>query len=111
MKNLLNNAVVELVERVSNELGSAKKEMIVLDREGDKINAVIERRENIINLFKKIDNLNLKMKEQFPDEELDIDIDRFKFIVNIQLEDLLDMAHGLLKHEDLFTLEEVDTLL
>ena len=49
MKNLLNNAVNELVIRVNEEYDNARKEIKVLEDKGLKLNALYERRHNLKN--------------------------------------------------------------
>ena len=91
MKNLLNDAVRELVLRVNDEMIAIKEEIKVAENKGDKLNILKERRERILKLFKRLDYL----QEQADVRELEIliDIEDFKFIINIQLEDILDIIH------------------
>ena len=91
MKNLLNDAVRELVLRVNDEMIAIKEEIKVAENKGDKLNILEARRERILKLFKRLDYL----QEQADVRELEIliDIEDFKFIINIQLEDLLDMIN------------------
>ena len=91
MKNLLNDAVRELVLRVNDEMIAIKEEIKVAENKGDKLNILEARRERIIKIFKRLDYL----QEQADVRELEIliDIEDFKFIINIQLEDLLDIIN------------------
>lgn len=91
MKNLLNDAVRELVLRVNDEMIAIKEEIKVAENKGDKLNILKDRRERILKLFKRLDYL----QEQADVRELEvlIDIEDFKFKINIQLEDLLDMIN------------------
>lgn len=91
MKNLLNDAVRELVLRVNDEMIAIKEEIKVAENKGDKLNILEARRERILKLFKRLDYL----QEQADVRELEIliDIEDFKFIINIQLEDLLDVIN------------------
>ena len=91
MKNLLNDAVRELVLRVNDEMIAIKEEIKVAENKGDKLNILEARRERILKLFKRLDYL----QEQADVRELEIliDIEDFKFIINIQLEDLLDIIN------------------
>ena len=91
MKNLLNDAVRELVLRVNDEMIAIKEEIKVAENKGDKLNILEARRERILKLFKRLDYL----QEQADVRELEIliDIEDFKFIINIQLEDILDIIH------------------
>ena len=91
MKNLLNDAVRELVLRVNDEMIAIKEEIKVAENKGDKLNILEARRERILKLFKRLDYL----QEQADIRELEvlIDIEDFKFKINIQLEDLLDIIN------------------
>ena len=91
MKNLLNDAVRELVLRVNDEMIAIKEEIKVAENKGDKLNILEVRRERILKLFKRLDYL----QEQADIRELEvlIDIEDFKFKINIQLEDLLDIIN------------------
>ena len=91
MKNLLNDAVRELVLRVNDEMIAIKEEIKVAENKGDKLNILEARRERILKLFKRLDYL----QEQADVRELEIliDIEDFKFIINIQLEDMLDIIN------------------
>jgi hypothetical protein len=91
MKNLLNDAVRELVLRVNDEMIAIKEEIKVAENKGDKLNILEVRRERILKLFKRLDYL----QEQAGIRELEvlIDIEDFKFKINIQLEDLLDIIN------------------
>jgi hypothetical protein len=91
MKNLLNDAVRELVLRVNDEMIAIKEEIKVAENKGDKLNILEVRRERILKLFKRLDYL----QEQADVRELEvlIDIEDFKFKINIQLEDLLDIIN------------------
>ena len=91
MKNLLNDAVRELVLRVNDEMIAIKEEIKEEENKGDKLNILEARRERILKLFKRLDYL----QEQADVRELEIliDIEDFKFIINIQLEDMLDIIN------------------
>lgn len=91
MKNLLNDAVRELVLRVNDEMIAIKEEIKVAKNKGDKLNILEARRERILKLFKRLDYL----QEQADVRELEIliDVEDFKFIINIQLEDILNIIH------------------
>lgn len=91
MKNLLNDAVRELVLRVNDEMIAIKEDIKLAENKGDKLNILEARRERILKLFKRLDYL----QEQADVRELEIliDIEDFKFIINIQLEDILDIIN------------------
>ena len=91
MKNLLNDAVRELVLRVNDEMIAIKEGIKLAENKGDKLNILEARRERILKLFKRLDYL----QEQADVRELEIliDIEDFKFIINIQLEDILNIIN------------------
>lgn len=91
MKNLLNDAVRELVLRVNDEMIAIKEDIKLAENKGDKLNILEARKERILKLFKRLDYL----QEQADVRELEIliDIEDFKFIINIQLEDILNVIH------------------
>ena len=91
MKNLLNDAVRELVLRVNDEMIAIKEDIKLAENKGDKLNILEARKERILKLFKRLDYL----QEQADVRELEIliDIEDFKFIINIQLEDILDIIN------------------
>ena len=91
MKNLLNDAVRELVLRVNDEMIAIKESIKLAENKGDRLNILEARRERILKIFKRLDYL----QEQADLRELEIliDIEDFKFIINIQLEDVLDIIN------------------
>ena len=91
MKNLLNDAVRELVLRVNDEMIAIKEDIKLAENKGDKLNILEARKERILKLFKRLDYL----QEQADVRELEIliDVEDFKFIINIQLEDMLDIIN------------------
>lgn len=91
MKNLLNDAVRELVLRVNDEIIAIKAEIKVAENKGDKLNILNIRRERILKIFERLDYL--KEQAEVREFELLINIDDFKFIMNIQLEDILNIIH------------------
>ena len=91
MKNLLNDAVRELVLKVNDEIVAIKAEIKVAENKGDKLNILNIRRERILKIFERLDYL--KEQAEVREFELLINIDDFKFIMNIQLEDILNIIH------------------
>ena len=91
MKNLLNDAVRELVLRVNDEIIAIKAEIKVAENKGDKLNILNIRRERILKIFERLDYL--KEQAEVRQLELLLNIDDFKFIMNIQLEDLLNVIN------------------
>ena len=101
MKNLLKDAMKELVVRVNGEMKEIKNAIRIEETKGMKLNILNERRNTIINLFDKLDYLKEQFEIRFPEEELDMNIERFKLITKIQLEDMLDIINeaGILEIE------------
>ena len=94
MKNLLNNAVNELVVKGMNDLEEVRKAIKVLDHKGDKLNVLYERRNDVLNVINKLEFLKEKANVLFPEENvLDINIDKACLIMRVQLEDLLDIIN------------------
>ena len=91
MKNLLNDAVRELVLKVNDEIVAIKAEIKVAENKGDKLNILNIRRERILKIFERLDYL--KEQAEVRQLELLLNIDDFKFIMNIQLEDLLNVIN------------------
>ena len=89
MKNLLNDAVRELVLRVNDEMIAIKEDIKLAENKGDKLNILEARKERILKLFKRLDYLQGQADVRAL--EILIDIEDFKFIINIQLEDMLDI--------------------
>lgn len=67
MKNLLNNAVEELMVRVNNELEDMKKDMNITMSINAKTRVIRYRKENIMNLIDKLWQLEKHMEKVFPD--------------------------------------------
>ena len=101
MKNLLKDAMKELVIRVNGEMKEIKNAIRIEETKGMKLNILNERRNTIINLFEKLEYLKEQFEIRFPEEELDMNIERFKLITKIQLEDMLDIINeaGILEIE------------
>ena len=94
MKNLLNDAVRELVLRVNDEMIAIKEGIKIAENKGDKLNILEVKRERILKIFKRLDYLQEQADVRFPEEDVVlIDIEDFKFKMNIQLEDILNIIH------------------
>ena len=94
MKNLLNNAVEELVVRGYKELDELRNDIKIEKDMGMKLNILNDRRDYILRLLDKLDYLKEQMKIRFPEEELAVNkIDRYNLIVNVQLEDILNIIN------------------
>ena len=94
MKNLLNNAVEELVVRGYKELDELRNDIKIEKDMCMKLNILNDRRDYILRLLDKLDYLKEQMKIRFPEEELAVNkIDRYNLIVNVQLEDILNIIN------------------
>lgn len=95
MKNLLNNAVEELVVRANKELNDLRNDIRVLENQGDKVNAVYDKRNYVLGLVNKMIILKDKLELDYPE---DIEgaklIDKKAHIIMIQLEDILNIAYN-----------------
>ena len=95
MKNLLNNAVEELVVRANKELNDLRNDIKVLENQGDKVNAVYDKRNYVLGLVNKMIILKEKLELDYPE---DIEgaklIDKKARIIMIQLEDILNIAYN-----------------
>ena len=67
MKNLLNNAVEELIVRVNNELEDMRKDINITMSINAKARVIRYRKENIMNLIDKLWQLEKHMEKVFPD--------------------------------------------
>ena len=101
MKKLLNDAMKELVIRVNGEIIEMKNEMKEAETKGMKLNILYARRNNILKLLNKLTYLGEQFKIRFPEDEMDINPENFKFITEIYLEDMLNVINeaGILEYE------------
>ena len=94
MKNLLLNAVNELVVKANNELKLVRNDIAILPNRGDKLNRVYEGYNNIISLVDRINALKDKLVIDFPDEHEEVEeINKAVHIVLIQIEDVLNIVY------------------
>lgn len=95
MKELLKIAMVNEIEKIDNELQEIKYTINDLDRIGDKLNMIYDKRERILKLVDKIRYLEEQLKARFP-EEIRVLIKIEKEINKrlIQLEDLLNIIYN-----------------
>ena len=94
MKNLLNVAIEGLIERMDNELQEVKYAINELERVGDKVNMIYDRRENILGLVDRVHYLEDRLEVRFPEDNK---IEKVEKEVNkrlIQLEDLLNVIYN-----------------
>ena len=94
MKNLLNVAIEGLIERMDNELQEVKYAINELERVGDKVNMIYDRRENILGLVDRVHYLEDQLEVRFPEDNK---IEKVEKEVNkrlIQLEDLLNVIYN-----------------
>ena len=94
MKNLLLNAVEELVVRANKEINNVKEEIKVVEHMKAKVNKVYEVNAYIENLMYKIELLKDRLEIDFP-EEIDKakEIEKQINIIKIQIEDVLNIAY------------------
>jgi hypothetical protein len=90
MKNLLNDAIQEMVVRVNNEVNDMREEVKAADTKGHKIQIVDRRKAKINRLFKKLNYLQEQALIRFGEEvEEDInELQKFEQRIMIQVEDM-----------------------
>ena len=75
MKNLLNDAIQEMVVRVNNEVNDMRDEVKAADTRGHKIQIVDKRKAKVLRLFKKLNYLQEQALIRFG-EEVNINTNR-----------------------------------
>ena len=95
MKNLLKINMVNEIEKMDNELQEIKYATNDLDRIGDKLNMIYDRKDRILKLVDNLRYLEEQLKVRFPGE-INVLIKTEKEINKrlIQLEDLLNVIYG-----------------
>lgn len=94
MKNLLLNAVEELVVKANKEIDDARNDIKAMEHKGEKLNRVYDAHGYIINLIDRINVLKDKLIIDFPEEEEEVkDINKKVNIILIQIEDVLNIAY------------------
>ena len=94
MKNLLLNAVEELVVKANKEIDDARNDIKTMEHKGEKLNRVYDAHGYIINLIDRINVLKDKLTIDFPEEEEAIEkINKKVRIMLIQIEDVLNIAY------------------
>lgn len=89
MKNLLLNAVEELMNRVDAQLVNVRKDIRNAEGLNERMNIVLNNRIEIINKLDKLDYLKEQIEIRFPEEINEIElIEKYIRNINIQLEDL-----------------------
>ena len=89
MKNLLLNAVEELMNRVDTQLVNVRKDIRNAEGLKERMNIVLNNRIEIINKLDKIDYLKEQIEIRFPEEINEIELaEKYIRNINIQLEDL-----------------------
>jgi hypothetical protein len=89
MKNLLLNAVEELMNRVDGQLVNVRKDIRNAEGLKERMNIVLNNRIEIINKLDKLDFLKEQIEIRFPEEINEIElIEKYIRNINIQLEDL-----------------------
>lgn len=95
MKDLLKIAMVNEIEKMDNELQEIKYAINDLDRIGDKLNMIHDRKGRILKLVDKLRYLEEQLKVRFPGE-INVLIKTEKEILKrlIELEDLLNVIYN-----------------
>lgn len=89
MKNLLLNAVEELMNRVDGQLVNVRKDIRNAEGLKERMNIVLNNGIEIINKLDKIDYLKEQIEIRFPEEINEIElVEKYIRNINIQLEDL-----------------------
>lgn len=89
MKNLLLNAVEELMNRVDVQLANVRKAIRNAEGLNERMNILLNNRIEIINKLDKLDYLKEQIEIRFPEEINEIElIEKYIRNTNIQLEDL-----------------------
>ena len=89
MKNLLLNAVEELMNRVDTQLVNVRKDIRNAEGIKERMNIVLNNRIEIINKLDKIEYLKEQIEIRFPEEINEIELaEKYIRNINIQLEDL-----------------------
>ena len=89
MKNLLLNAVEELMNRVDVQLANVRKAIRNAEGLNERKNIVLNNRIELINKLDKLDYLKEQIEIRFPEEINEIElIEKYIRNINVQLEDL-----------------------
>ena len=89
MKNLLLNAVEELMNRVDAQLANVRKAIRNAEGLNERMNIVLNNRIELINKLDKLDYLKEQIEIRFPEEINEIElIEKYIRNINVQLEDL-----------------------
>ena len=89
MKNLLLNAVEELMNRVDVQLANVRKAIRNTEGLNERMNIVLNNRIELINKLDKLDYLKEQIEIRFPEEINEIElIEKYIRNINVQLEDL-----------------------
>ena len=95
MRDSLKIAMVNEIGKMDNELQEIKYAINDLDRIGDKLNMIYDRKERIIKLVDKLRYLEEQLKVRFPGEiNTLIKIEKEINKRLIQLEDLLNVIYN-----------------
>lgn len=89
MKNLLLNAVEELMNRVDVQLANVRKAIRNAEGLNERMTIVLNNRIELINKLDKLDYLKEQIEIRFPEEINEIElIEKYIRNINVQLEDL-----------------------
>ena len=95
MKTLLKINMENEIEKMDNELQEIKYAINGLDRIGDKLNMIYDRKDRILKLVDNTRYLEEQLKVRFPEEiNTLIKIEKELNKRLIQLEDLLNVIYG-----------------
>ena len=96
MKNLLLNAVEELMNRVDVQLVNVRKDIRNAEGLNERMNIVLNNGIEIINKLDKLDYLKEQIEIRFPEEINEIElIEKYIRNINIQLEDLAFIVNNM----------------
>ena len=95
MRNLLLNAVEELIVKANNEIDEARKDIAAKEHMGARVNRTYEAHAYIIHLIDRINVLKDNYAIEFPEDEDTIKkINKAVNIILIQIEDVLNVAYN-----------------
>jgi hypothetical protein len=98
MKNLLLNAVEELMNRVDGQLVNVRKDIRNAEGLKERMNIVLNNRIELINKLDKLDYLKEQIEIRFPEEINEIElVEKYIRNINIQLEDLAFIVNDMNK--------------
>lgn len=110
MRNLLLNAVEELIVKANNEIDEARADIAAKEHIGARVNRTYEAHAYIIHLIDRINVLKDNYAIEFPeDEDVIKKINKAVNIILIQIEDVLNVAYNVcdsIIDDDIESIEE-----